>query len=108
MNRNHTIKIATDFHETPSGRFRLQGDFTGQHFREDILVPALKRYEKVTVVLDEVAGFGSSFLEEVFGGLIRLEGFSYEDLDSRIELISEEDPSYIDEIKEYLRSARDN
>ena len=66
-----SISIARDFSEFPAGRFRADGDASGEAFREDFLVKALNSFERVEVIFDGVAGFGSSFLEEAFGGLVR-------------------------------------
>ena len=66
------ISIAKDFSPTPAGRYRSDGPFPGEKFRDDLLLPALRKdTEPVTVELDGTAGFGSSFLEEAFGGLVR-------------------------------------
>lgn len=65
-----TIVIARDFSKFPAGRFREDGKASGAAFR-DMLVDALNSAEGVEVVFDGVAGFGSSFLEEAFGGLVR-------------------------------------
>lgn len=64
------ISIANDFSPTPSGRYIEHNVASGQAFRDTLLLPALREGE-VTVDLDGVAGYGSSFLEEAFGGLIR-------------------------------------
>jgi len=82
------ISIATDFSPYPSGRYRDDGPFPGQAFRQDILAPALRDFEEVTVDLDGTNGFGSSFLEEAFGGLIREEGFSLDMLKRRLHIKS--------------------
>ena len=66
-----TITIARDFSKYPAGRFRTDGKTSGEAFRDDLLVPALRGGSRVVVVFDGVAGFGSSFLEEAFGGLVR-------------------------------------
>lgn len=66
-----TITIARDFSKFPAGRFREDGKASGAAFRDDLLVAPLCKAEKVVVVFDGVAGFGSSFLEEAFGGLVR-------------------------------------
>ena len=42
----------------------------------------------VTVVMDGVAGYGPSFLEEAFGGLVRKEGFDKQSLESRLKLVT--------------------
>ena len=39
---NRTINVATDFSKYPGGRFVNDGAFSGQRFRDDFLVPALK------------------------------------------------------------------
>lgn len=77
------ISIARDFTDTPGGRSK--GDFTGVMFREQLLMPALKEHDKVVVDLSGVVGFGSSFLEESFGGLIRA-GYTLADLRQRLEV----------------------
>ncbi len=66
-----TISIAKQFSPNPAGRYPEDGPFNGERFRQDFLIPALNDSDVVTVVLDGVSGFGSSFLEEAFGGLIR-------------------------------------
>lgn len=66
------INIATDFSPYPSGRAKSDGPNSGERFRDDILIPALKENDVVEVVLDGVKGYPSSFTEEVFGGLVRL------------------------------------
>jgi hypothetical protein len=42
----------------------------------------------VSVILDGVAGYGSSFLEETFGGLIR-RGFSVSELNDILKIIAQ-------------------
>jgi hypothetical protein len=72
---DHIISIANDFTRYPGVRYRKDGSFSGQEFRENVLTPALEDARSdnsvVVVILDGVAGYGSSFLEEAFGGLIR-------------------------------------
>ena len=66
-----TISIAKDFSPFPAGRFSCDGEFNGTRFREEFLIPALQAGEDVEVSLDGVVGLASSFLDEVFGGLLR-------------------------------------
>jgi len=98
------INIAEEYSPFPGPRHENVGDFSGSRFREEILSPALKKESEITIILDGTAGFGSSFLEEVFGGLIRA-GYTSEEVNS-IQIVSEEDPTYLDEIKEYIETAR--
>jgi hypothetical protein len=71
-----TISLANDFSPFPGGRFRSDGPFSGEVFRDDILLPKLREAidsgEPLILVLDGVAGLPSSFLEEGFGGILRI------------------------------------
>ena len=88
--RTKAISISNDFSPFPAGRFVDDGDYSGTAFRDNELVPALRGYERVVVSFDGVAGFGSSFLEEAFGGLVRVAGFGLNDLRARLELTANE------------------
>ena len=100
------INIAKDFHDAPAGRFPEDGDYHGERFRTEFLLPALKSGDDVFIDMDSTDGYGSSFLEEAFGGLVRLCGYTAEELHSRIKLKSDEDESFIEEVWEYIDSAR--
>lgn len=84
------IDVAKQFSPYPSGRFTADGTFNGQRFREEILVPALRHAQsdggKVTVDIDGVRSFGSSFLEEAFAGLIRTGSFTPDELTALLEI----------------------
>ena len=103
------IKIASDFSRIPGARFPEEGDFSGQQFRQEILLPKLKKAidnkEILEIDLDGTAGLGTSFLEESFGGLIRIDKLNYQTVIDTLKFISNDDPEYIDEIKNYLEEA---
>lgn len=90
------IKIATDFSRIPGARYPEEGDFSGQEFRNKVLLPQLKKAiqenVKLTIDLDGTAGLGTSFLEEAFGGLIREDKLDYAQIIETLEFVSEEDP----------------
>ena len=69
-----TIRIA-DYARSPGGRYISDGPYSGEWFREEVLRPALaeaiRTGERLEVELDGTSGYGSSFLEEAFGGLVR-------------------------------------
>ena len=71
MKTHKTIWVSGAFSRYPGGRFRTDGPFSGEALREDILAPALRAHESVTVVLDGPYGYTHPFLEEAFGGLVR-------------------------------------
>ena len=99
------LDIAAAFTRFPAGRFRGDGPYSGERFREDFLIPALEKHGNVTLRLDGTMGYGSSFPEEVFGGLVRANRFDVSLLPSMITLESR-DRSLIDEITEYLTATR--
>lgn len=100
-----SVSVARDFTRHPGPRFRWQGKFSGEEFRSR-LIAWLERAEQLTVDLDGTSGYGSSFLDEAFGGLIRDEGMSREEVRRRIHIKSEMDESYKAEVEEAIALAR--
>ncbi len=101
--KSQTINIAKDFSRYPAGRFFEDGPYSGQKFREEILKPALEANKDITLELDGTRGYGSSFLEEAFGGLVR-ECIEREKV-LAIKLVTS-DESLIEEITEYITKAK--
>lgn len=104
------IKIVVDYTDTPGARYYSQGPYPGEEFREKILLPkyleCYKKNEKLIVDLDGGYGYGSSFLEEAFGGLIRRlkeENMEYKKPVELIEIISNDEPSWIGKIDKYMK-----
>lgn len=63
--RTHTIDIGNDFALRPWGRTRKKhGLFSGEVFREDLLKPSLEEFDRITIVLTNARGLGTSFLHE--------------------------------------------
>ena len=69
------ISIANDFSPVPAGRSQKDGPNSGERFRGQLLLPSLN--SGATCVKLDAEGYGSSFLEEAFGGLVRV-GLSHE------------------------------
>ena len=109
MSHSNILKIARDFSRNPGPRYRSEGENSGELFRESILFQrfedARKKNMRLLIDLDGTAGFGTSFLEEVFGGLIREDGVALSDFRSVVELKSTEEPGLIKEINGYLEKA---
>lgn len=103
-----TINIIEEYTDTPGARHIDDGPFSGEDFRETLLIPkfieAKEKKEKLMINLDGGYGYPTSFLEESFGGLARIYG-SKAVLDI-IEFISEDEPAIIDEIKNYIKQAK--
>lgn len=108
---NETINIAEVFSAYPAGRDDNDGPFNGSKFRDHVLAPrlrsAIERSQKLIVSLDGVRSFGSSFLEEAFGGLVRV-GFSKADIRKHLTVESTMvgGTRYIEAITRYIDRAR--
>ena len=96
------ITIATDFSKHPAGRFRTDGPYSGQLFREDFLDKIVNDREVTVIYLDGARGYGSSFLEEAFGGLARK--FTPDLVESLIQLRSR-DENLVRRIHLYIANA---
>lgn len=100
----HVVSVARDFSVVPGPRYVSQGPWSGEKFRK-LLVERLKKHDLITVDLDGTRGYGSSFLDEAFGGLVRECVLTREDFSRRIHILSEEDPTYKVEALEAVRQA---
>jgi hypothetical protein len=104
-----TFKIARDFSPTPGPRYIHEGINSGELLRTskffDLFSNAIKENKKVIIDLDGTAGYGTSFLEEIFGGLIREQHLDYNEIIKRLTIISTEEPYLKDDIFHYLSDA---
>lgn len=98
------INVAKDFTRFPSGRFKRNGETSGEAFRERFLENPLKEGKQITVELDGTIGYGSSFLEEAFGGLVRVLKISPQDLKLKLHIVSN-DPALLEEVSGYIDDA---
>jgi len=89
--------IAKSFSKYPAGRVKTDGNYSGEHLRE-IINNILKENELLIIDITETEGFGSSFLEEAFGGLIREEGWRLKDLKSKLKIKSDETTQFYEKL----------
>lgn len=99
-----TVSVAKDFTRFPAGRYKRNGETSGEAFRERFLEEPIRRGEHVTVEFDGTVGYGSSFLEEAFGGIVRSLKVSAEFVLEHLTLQTS-DPSLRDEVREYILDA---
>ena len=103
---NKAISIANEYTKTPGGRHAKEGPFSGEDFRKALLYPAyvesIENGDFLTVNLDGGFGYGSSFLEEAFGGLARM---THDQRILSISIISDEEPRLVEDIKRYMEEA---
>jgi hypothetical protein len=102
-----TIKVATDFSRTPGARYPSEGLYSGEEFRINLLKPkyeeAVQSRKKLLIDLDDAVGYGTSWLEEAFGGLTR--EFGKDAVLSILTFKSVQEPYLIDDIMEYIDEA---
>ena len=97
-----TLSVARDFSKYPGGRFIKISENSGEEFRDRLLLPALRTNGRVEVELDGVVGYGSSFLEEVFGGIIRaMKWRTRTEFNQHVAFTSERD-SWVREVNQYI------
>jgi STAS-like domain of unknown function (DUF4325) len=94
------INVREDFTRFPAGRYISDGRYSGERFRDEFLVPALKASDRVEIYMDGTLSPGSSFLEEAFGGLLR-QGFTSNDLATRLKIFAS-DEVLVAEVRQYL------
>ena len=109
---NLMISIAEDFSRYPAGRQDVDGPFNGTKFRQNLLMPllreAISKNLKVVVSLDGLLTCGSSFLDSAFGGLVRDEHLTRDDVLDHLAIEADgiEFHRYRDAALRYIRSAR--
>lgn len=106
------LSIARDYSRFPSGRDTNDGPNNGTRFREQFLLPRFReaRAKAIPLVvhLDGVLSFGSSFLEEAFGGLVRVHRIPRSEITETLQV--EPGPvsntRYRDAILRYIKEAK--
>lgn len=102
----NTINIAQQFSDTPGGRRKADGPFSGEAFRERFLEDVFRDPDDQSIIvinLDGAMGYSVTFLEEAFGGLARM--FGIKPVLNRLKVISTEDPLLEREILELIKDA---
>ena len=108
------INVINDFSKKPYGRspekvMKGEENGTGLVFRETLLTPRLRESisEKniLRVILTGYNRYGRSFLDEAFGGLIRDDGFTYEQLKDFLNIEHKDVQSIVDLSWERIKKA---
>ncbi len=100
------ITISKDFSATPGARYKIEGKYSGEQFRDEMLEPkylqAKQSGEKLQINLDGGYGYPTSFLEEAFGGLARK--YDAKSVLNILEFKSEDEPALVNEIESYIKN----
>ena len=105
------LNIAEEFSPIPIGRFRTHGDKSGEAFREEILYPrvceAIKNKETLKVDFTNMLKLSSAFLEESFGGLVRIHELDRDEVLKTIEFISKDrlHVTYLELSRDFIEEA---
>jgi anti-anti-sigma regulatory factor len=102
------IDVAKDFNKRPAGRTENEGKFTGEHFRKKLLTSmmqlAISNKETLIVDFSGTTMMGSSFLEESFGGLIRIDKLAKNDVIKYLKIVHTR-PTLSETIIKYINNA---
>ena len=105
MNIVNKIHIAIDFSETPGAREKKDGEFSGQQFLEEQLLPkfkdAMSKRGLLLIDLDDTWGYPSSFISGSFGELSKQFG-ALKTL-RHLTFKSDDDRLLIDQIKKVIK-----
>jgi hypothetical protein len=103
--KTKNISFVKDFTDAPGGRYRHEGPFSGEQFRNDLLEPALREFDQVILNLNGAIGYPSSFIDEAFGGLI--ESLGYDIVTKKLEIVLTDDKVALSAIQRAYSEHRD-
>jgi len=96
------ISVLSDFSEYPGLRHCAFSENSGEEFYHSVLNNAFKEaYEKnakLSVNLDNTAGYASSFLDEAFGNLVF--DFTLKNVQEKVIIISNQEPHWKEMIEQ--------
>ncbi len=106
------VNIAKDFSKFPIGRNREDGESSGEEFRDSLLFPILlDSDDEILIDMDGTEGYGNSFIEEAFGGLVRKlkkEKMPVERYISRLTFKSVVNPKYKEKALDAINNAKNS
>lgn len=97
-----TVNLASAVSPHLGGRFRHQGEYSGEAFRDDVLIPLLSFADLISIDLDGIEGPSPGFFEEAFGGLVRAIGT---EALFRVELRADVNTHLVAQVEQYLVEA---
>lgn len=99
-----TVKVLSDFSESPGPRYCKQGPDSGEQFYHDILngkfSNAFQKNEILTLDLDGTDGYMSSFIDEAIGNLVY--DFGAKVVSHYLQVISNEETVWLKLIKSQI------
>ena len=103
----YKYNFTKEYTRYPGGRLSTHGPYSGEEFREKVLLPLLKEHEKVEIDLNGAVGYGATFIDEAFGELGHIYGF--EEALNKVNFVCDDDPDLVKMIWEKIEKAsKDN
>ena len=100
------FNVAEEFTPWIGGRYRKDGDASGEELRDDKLIPILQKNPDEKLAVDfNGSHICWSTLEEVFGGLVRKMGPSIVD---RVDVIAKDDSDIPEDANQYMKEAAEH
>lgn len=99
--------IAKEYTKNPGARYKMQGEFSGEDFREKVLEPFFKsrgHNDVLEIDLDGLNGYPSSFFEEAFGGIARK--YKPNEVLKSLKFICNDNPLLPDDLNSYIKQER--
>lgn len=106
MRTTTIIDVGNDFNKAPAGRYLSDGPASGEAFRQKLLIPKIKEFDRVIVDFDNSAPVGSSFLSESFGRLNDI-GLTKEQIKNKLEIKADKYQIIKSSIDRYIDKAFD-
>lgn len=99
------INIRYQFSEILGGEYKKDGNFSGEEFKEQMLIPIWRLYKDkndiIEIDMDGTYGVPENWLIGAFGTFVIEEHLKRDDIE-RFHFISEEEPNLIEKIKEIM------
>lgn len=93
-----------DWTRFPGGRFKMDGDFSGEEFRETFLDRDLEAGADFEIDFNGIFTVGWSFLDEALGHFVTKIG--EEEFRERFKIISDDDPDIQQELETVIERRR--
>ncbi|MBU1558035.1 STAS-like domain-containing protein [Patescibacteria group bacterium] len=106
MNNTITINLAKEADEFLGARYPEESDVNGEEFRENVLLPAFKKYKNIIIDIEDVIGFTWSFLDEAFGGSVWAMG-GIGNIELRLSISATKNYEWKQRIQEYMEEAEE-
>jgi hypothetical protein len=96
--------FAKEYSPYPGGRFIKLGDFSGEEFREKVLVPVFEAGDRIVIDASGVkTSFSPSFLDEAFGEVAKR--YTLKKFFETVKVFSTENELLEEKVKHYAEGA---